>query len=56
MTSLYTDLDVLYDHLVLVVPFVQVNHLYMNLYYQVAQRGLQNLCFLYVAHNKMVNR
>ncbi len=49
MTSMYTDLDVLDNHLVLVVPFAQVNHLYMNLYHQVVLRGLQHPYFLYEA-------
>lgn len=55
MTSIYTDLDVLDNHLVLVVPLVQVN-LYMNPCYQVVLGALQSLYFLYASLNKTINR
>lgn len=42
MTSVYTNLDVLDNHLVLVVPLVQLN-LYINRCYQVVLGALENL-------------
>lgn len=47
MTSIYTDLDVLENHLVQVVLPVQIN-LYMNLYQHVVLGGLEDLYFLYL--------
>ena len=47
MTSIHTDLDFLDNHLVLEVPLVQVNHLYMNFDNQEVLGARHNLYFLY---------